>query len=98
MSARNETPGMVIPANEQIRELYSAGARRVKIVCWPRENECDRCRRFRGAAVDARSAMKRDLVPPPDCRTPEQCALRYLPVMEEASLSLAETPHEDETQ
>ena len=88
----------MLPAQEQRRELYAAGARRVKIVCWPRENECDRCRRFRGAAVDTRSAMRRDLVPPPDCRTPEQCALRYLPVMEEASLSLAETPHEDKVE
>ena len=86
----------MLPAQEQLRELYSAGARRVKIVCWPRENECDRCRRYRGAAVDARSAMKRDLVPPPNCRTPEQCALRYLPVIEEASLHMAATPQKKE--
>lgn len=88
----------MISAQDQLRNLYSAGARRVKIVCWPLENECDRCRAFRGAAVDARSAMKRDLVPPPNCRTPERCALRYLPVIDEAPQPVAETPTGDESE
>lgn len=85
----------MIAPQVQLECRYATGARRVKIVCWPPEDECDRCRGFRGAAVDARTAIRRELIPPPNCRTPTRCGLRYPPLVDDTSVDLGEAHTSD---